>query len=144
MLSLWNPLVPERSKSDSRLSPKDYFDRLFENTFNTMARDLFTMNPLTNLGYHKNEDGTLSVALDVPGIKEEDLNIEVKDGTVRIYGETKTERSYRKISQAFSVPEGYHTDEVKAELANGVLTITLPAKQKPQPEVKKIAISSKK
>jgi HSP20 family protein len=146
MLSLLNPLFPvlDKSKSDNRISPRTYVDRLFEDSFNTMVRDLFAWSPISNLDYQKNEDGTLSVSIDVPGIRQEDLTIEIKDNTVNVKGETKTERSCRKVSQAFTIPEGYNTDEIKAELDSGILTLTLPTKHLPQPEVKKIAVTSKK
>lgn len=144
MLSLWNPFIPvTRERSDSRLSTKNYFDRLFEDTFATMTSDLFGGH-LTNIGIErkKNEDGSLSVSIDIPGIKEEDITIEVQDNVVSIKGERKTATSSYTISKSLSIPEGYSSDDIKAELTNGVLTLGLAAKQLPQKEIKKIPITS--
>lgn len=143
MLSLWNPFIPVvRERSDSRISTKNYFDRLFEDTFATMTHDLLGGH-LTSLGIEqkKNEDGSLSVSIDIPGIKEEDITIEVQDNVVNIKGERKTATSSYSVSKSLSIPEGYSSDDIKAELTNGVLTLGLAAKQLPQKEVKKIPIT---
>lgn len=143
MLTLWNPFVPVRERSDSKMSTKSYFDRLFEDSFETMTRDLFGA-PWAGIGieHKKNEDGTLAVSLDIPGIKQEDIAIEVVDNVVNINGKRKTATSSYSVSKSFSIPEGYTSDDVKAELNDGVLTLTLAAKQLPEKEVKKIPITA--
>ncbi len=144
MLSLWNPFIPVvRDRSDSRMSTKNYFDRLFEDTFATMTQDLFSGH-LTGIGIEqkKNEDGTLAVSIDIPGIKEENITIEVEDNIVHVRGERKTATSSYSVNKSLSVPEGYSSDDIKAELVDGVLTLTLAAKQLPRKEVKKIPITS--
>lgn len=144
MLTLWNPFVPvTRERSDSRISTKNYFDRLFEDSFATMTHDLFGGH-LAGIGVEqkKNEDGSLAVSIDVPGIKQEDITIEIADNMVQIKGERKTATSSYAVSKALTIPEGYSSDDVSAELIDGVLTITLAAKQLPQKEVKKIPITS--
>ena len=144
MLTLWNPFVPVvRANSDSRISTKNYFDRLFEDTFATMTHDLFGGH-LAGIGIEqkKNEDGSLAISIDVPGIKQEDIAIEITDNMVQVRGERKTATSSYSISKNLSIPEGYSSDEVKAELIDGVLTIILAAKQPIQKEVKKIPIST--
>lgn len=143
MLSLWNPLVPVASKSDSKLSMKSYFDRLFENSFETMTSDLFKI-PSIGIESKKSEDGSLLTSIDVPGIKEEDLVIEVKDSVIYIEGKRQTATSSYLVKKAFSVPEGYDTDNISAELTNGVLILKLVSKPPPTSEVKKIAITSQK
>lgn len=144
MLSLWNPFVPVvKERSDSRISTKNYFDRLFEDTFATMSQDLLGGHTI-NIGIEqkKNEDGSLSVSLDIPGIAAEDINIELQDNIVTIKGERKTATSSYTIQKSFSVPQGYSSEEIKAELVNGVLTLGLSPKEIPPKEVKKIPITS--
>ncbi len=143
MLSLWNPLIPVRERSDSGMSIKNYFDRLFEDSFATMTNDLFA-TPWGSYGveYKKNEDGSLAVAVDIPGIKEEDITIEVKNNIVDIKGKRVTATSSYAVNKSFTIPEGYTSDDVRAELVNGVLTINLAAKQLPKEEIKKIPITT--
>jgi len=143
MLSLWsNPLIPVKEKSDSRMSTKNYFDRLFEDAFSTMTQDLF---PWSSMGIEnqKNEDGSLSVNIDLPGIKAEDIAIELKNNVVSIKGKRQTTTSTYEVNRSFSVSEGYSSEDIKAELSNGVLTLTLIPKLETLQEIKKIPVISK-
>ncbi len=145
MLTLWNPFVPVRTQSDSKMSTKNYFDRLFEDTFDTAFRDLFQVPTGWGIESKKNEDGSLAVAIDVPGIKENDLIIEIDEGILTVKGERKTATSSHSIHKAFSIPEGYDTDNIAAELKDGVLNIKIANKPlSPPKEVKRIAITSQK
>lgn len=144
MLSLWNPFIPvARERSDSKISTKNYFDRLVEDSFATMTQDLFSA-PWRTIGTEskKNEDGSLSISVDIPGISEEDISIEVQDNIVNIKGARKTATSSYTVNKSFTIPEGYSSEEIKAELINGVLSLTLKGKPLPEKEVKKIPITS--
>jgi HSP20 family protein len=83
-------------------------------------------------------EGVLLVTADVPGLKKEDVKIEVTDKALVIEGERKTEekedkpgfhkveRSYGKFYREIPLPEGAKIEMAKADLTNGVLTISLP------------------
>jgi len=142
MLSLWNPLMIEKVKSDSKMSSKNYFDRLWSEPFETMFSDIFHNSGL-GMEYNKNQDGTLSVSIDIPGIPVENINIEVsEDKILTVKGERKTAKSSHSVYKSINIPEGYDMDNIKAELKNGVLTLSLTEKATPQKEVKKITITS--
>ena len=143
MLTLWNPLVSAVERSDSKISLKNYFNRLVEDSFLTMANDLFNV-PWAGLGIEnrKNEDGTITFSIDVPGIKQDDLTIEVSGNLLCIKGIRKTGVSSYQLNKSFSIPESHLADNVKAELVDGVLLLTLEAKDSSSKEIKKIPITS--
>lgn len=73
-----------------------------------------------------NENGSLNVTLEVPGIKEEDLSVNIHDdGVVTVRGETKTAFTTHTVEDTFTVPEGFRL-EPEHHLENGILTLTFP------------------
>lgn len=83
-------------------------------------------------------DDSLQIRMDVPGIKADEINIEVSGNTIRISGEHKEEKeekgkTYHRVerrsgsfSRALVLPAAVKEDKVCAECKDGVLTITLP------------------
>lgn len=83
-------------------------------------------------------DGSLQIRMDVPGIKAEEINIEVSGNTIRISGEHKEEKEEKgktfhrlerrsgSFTRALTLPAAVKEDKVSAECKDGVLTITLP------------------
>ncbi|CAO2204780.1 unnamed protein product [Urochloa humidicola] len=91
---------------------------------------------------------------DLPGVKKEEVKVEVEDGNVLVIsGERskekedkndkwhRVERSSGKFLRRFRLPENAKTDQVKAGLENGVLTVTVPKAEEKKPEVKSVEIS---
>lgn len=83
-------------------------------------------------------DGTLVVTAELPGLKKDEVKVEMTDNAVIIEGERKREhqedhkgfhrfeRSYGKFYRAIPLPEGAKTEEAKAELNDGVLKVSVP------------------
>ncbi|KAK4492861.1 hypothetical protein RD792_000186 [Penstemon davidsonii] len=91
---------------------------------------------------------------DVPGLKKEEVKVEVEEGRVlQISGERnkeqeekndkwhRVERSSGKFLRRFRLPENAKLEEIKANMENGVLTVTVPKEEVKKPEVKAIDIS---
>ncbi|KAM0914822.1 hypothetical protein ACQ4PT_011253 [Festuca glaucescens] len=91
---------------------------------------------------------------DLPGVKKEEVKVEVEDGNVLVVTGERTkekedkndkwhrvERSSGKFVRRFRLPENAKVDEVKAGLENGVLTVTVPKAEVKKPEAKAIEIS---
>ena len=91
---------------------------------------------------------------DLPGLKKEEVKVEVEDDRVlQIRGERsvekedkndtwhRVERSSGKFLRRFRLPENAKVDQVKASMENGVLTVTVPKEEVKKPDVKAIEIS---
>ena len=82
---------------------------------------------------------------DLPGLTEDDVKIEVADGTLTISGERKPahertergwyriERSFGSFSRSLTLPEGIDADAIKAEFHNGVLELRIPKPEERKP-----------
>jgi HSP20 family protein len=82
---------------------------------------------------------------DLPGLKEEDVVIEVKDNVLTISGERQAERGqtdegYYRVERAFgsfsrslTLPEGVDADQVNAEFDSGVLEVRIPKPEERKP-----------
>jgi HSP20 family protein len=98
----------------------------------------------------ENKEGYVFRA-DLPGVRDEDLEISLTGNRLVISGKREqekreqgetyyaSERSYGAFSRAFTLPDGTDPDNVKADLKNGVLQVIVPKKPEVQP--KKITIS---
>ncbi|BBH04710.1 HSP20-like chaperones superfamily protein, partial [Prunus dulcis] len=91
---------------------------------------------------------------DLPGLKKEEVKVEVADDRVlQISGERniekedkndkwhRVERSSGKFLRRFQLPENAKVDEIKAAMENGVLSVTVPKAEVKKPDVKAIEIS---
>lgn len=123
--------------------------------FRTM-RDLLRWDPFREMspmaiGFVPNVDvketpKELIFKADVPGMKEQDIEIQLTGNRLTIQGkreeEKKTEkdtyyaleRAYGSFTRTFTLPEGMDLDAVRADLAQGVLTVTVPKKAEVQPK----------
>lgn len=84
-------------------------------------------------------NGDVVVTAELPGLKKEEIKVEVTGNSLAIEGERKREhtedhegyhryeRSYGKFSRTIPLPEGAKTELAKAELTDGVLKISVPA-----------------
>jgi len=87
--------------------------------------------------YQKNDE--LTIRADLPGLKREDVSVEINDDSVTIQGERKretehehegvyrSERSYGSFYRVVPLPEGAIAEQAKATFRDGVLEITMPA-----------------
>lgn len=94
---------------------------------------------------------------DLPGLNKEEVNVEVVDDgrVLQITGERKEEKGDENVKwhrgerfrgkflRRFRLPENAKTDEVKASMENGVLTVTVPKQEPKKPERRVIEIEEK-
>jgi HSP20 family protein len=84
------------------------------------------------------QDTEMLVRAELPGIRREDLHVEMTEGRLTIHGEKRREEKINErnvlrseivhgtFSRTLSLPSGLDAEHVKAEFENGVLTVHLP------------------
>jgi HSP20 family protein len=94
----------------------------------------------------------LVTRIDLPGLKKEEVKVEVTDGYLAISGERKREeeekkeefyrceREYGSFYRAVPLPEGVKFEDVKATFADGVLEVSVPLPAKPEAKVRTVEI----
>jgi len=101
-----------------------------------------------NVNIHEEDDAFVLSAL-VPGLKADDLNIQVLDDVLHIEGEYKLDENqylmqelpHGSFSRSLRLPVSIEADSVEAKIKDGVLTLTLPKAESAKP--KRISIKSK-
>jgi HSP20 family protein len=98
------------------------------------------------------KDQRMVTRIDLPGMKKEDVKVEVTDSQLTISGERKSdteekrenyyraEREYGSFYRTIPLPEGVTVEDVKATFSDGVLEVSLPLPAKPESTVRTIEI----
>jgi HSP20 family protein len=111
------------------------------------------IRPTTFFGTHyalpvdvQAEKDDFIVRANVPGLKPEDLRVEVVDNTVTISGEISSEqkteqenyllqeRRYGQFSRSFTLPTSLNSAKAEATIENGVLVLRLPKAEEARPK----------
>jgi len=91
-------------------------------------------------------NGTYELTADLPGLKKDDIKIEIHDNVLTLRGEKKLEeekkdKNYRlceryfgEFVRTFTLPENVNKDGIEAEFKDGVLTVAIPKVEKPKPK----------
>ena len=91
------------------------------------------------------------VEVDLPGVKKEDIHVDLQDNVLTISGERKTreevketeyyklESSYGKLQRSFTLPENTDAENIEANAEDGVLEVVIPKIEKSK-KSKKITI----
>ena len=134
----------------------DEFRRSFDQ-LNTMLsdmdvgkKDVFTsFTPAVNT---REGEFAYHVEVDLPGVKKEDIDINVENNIVTLSGERKTrkelkkddyykvESEYGKFERSFSLPENTDVENIRAETTDGVLEVVIPKLEIADKQPKKIEI----
>lgn len=124
------------------------FDRAFFNTpsvFKSMDHDFVQAVELND------EEKHYLVSLDIPGVKRDEVQVEVNENVLCISGERKnefekdgySEKSYGKFSRSFKLPKNANLSELEASHEDGVLHVVIPKTDKSE-SPKKIEVKEGK
>jgi HSP20 family protein len=95
----------------------------------------------------------LVIRADLPGLRKDDIQVEITENAITIEGERRhehqeekggvyrSERSYGSFCRVVALPEGAMPDQAKANFKDGVLEITMPAPPEAVTRGRKLEIS---
>lgn len=127
------------------------FWRHMENGWNGRATAVGVFGPSTDVS--ETED-SVEVAVELPGMSEEDIDISLSGDSMTIRGEKKVEhenrrkgvymaeRAYGAFYRTIPLPPGVDSDKAEAKFKRGVLTVTLPKSPEAQAKVKRIPVKA--
>ncbi|WP_255474050.1 Hsp20/alpha crystallin family protein [Pontibacter qinzhouensis] len=108
-------------------------DRFFNESLNTRTVSAFT----PHVDACETEKG-FELELALPGIRKDDISIDFQEGKLTISGERKLERKednrryhmietqYGSFSRTFYLPDNVNPDQIKANLVDGILHVSVP------------------
>ncbi len=149
-ITRWDPFSELSSLQDrfSQLPNQPFFRALAPTGEQALTATQFA--PAVNI---YEDDTTISIEAELPGIDEKDVSINLENNVLTISGERKLEheekkenfhrieRSYGRFTRSFTLPPTVDTEDVNAEFSNGVLKITLNKKEEATPKQIKIGVT---
>jgi HSP20 family protein len=140
-LTSWTPQFP-RSFSDLEQD----FGTMLKNMFGSDMQswsELAAWSPRANIAETEND---LELTVELPGVKPEDVHVEMHDGELWVRGELKDEREekgktfhkverrYGEFRRVLPLPAEADKEKVDARLTNGVLKVMIPKTEKARPK----------
>ena len=145
-LTKWEPLYEHSSL-------RRQMERFWESFFGREAKEYYEEGFIPYLDVAENENEIL-VKVDVPGIDEKDISVNLSGDNFIIKGERKeekeekekhyhrVERSYGNFQRVVALPVSVSAEKINAEFENGVLEVHLPKKE--EAKLKEIPIKISK
>jgi HSP20 family protein len=136
---------------------QDRINRAFRESYSGGAHDdsLNTSSFAPAVDVYEDEH-QVTLKIEVPGIDEKDIDVQVENNTLTVHGERKiekeekeenyrrVERQYGSFTRTFTLPTTVDTESVSATYDKGVLKIALPKKAEAKPKQIKVNVGSEK
>jgi len=139
----------------TRIDPFRELASFFENFNGPTGKDQLTSGSFVPPVDVYEDEQSLILKLEVPGVNEEDLNVSVENDTLTVQGERKfekeekeenfhrIERRYGSFTRTFKLPNTVDAEKVDASYEKGILKITLAKRAEAKPRQIKVGIGQK-
>ncbi|MBN9004948.1 MAG: Hsp20/alpha crystallin family protein [Rhizobiales bacterium] len=147
------PVGTEHAITRRSANPISFLQHEIDRLFDGVSRGIsgFNMTNMPSMDISET-DKTLEITAELPGLEKKDVELNVADNLLTIRGEKKNEReeknkdyhlverNYGSFSRTVELPSNVKVEDITAEMANGVLKVTV---QKPvSKQVKQIEIKT--
>ncbi|HED35008.1 MAG TPA: Hsp20/alpha crystallin family protein [Gammaproteobacteria bacterium] len=155
--------VNQQNPSQSILQLHQDMNRLFDEVFNSsgfpsvgLRMPSFSgsvtsvLRPKLNIS---SDDHNYNISLELPGLKESDISVEVKNDVLTVRGTVneekedkdkhfyRIERSYGTFQRTLALPDDANADDIRASMKDGVLDLMIPRNEETASTARKIAIN---
>ena len=102
----------------------------------------------------KDMEDHYQITAELPGVKKDDIHINLEDGILTLEAESSSEdkeekegkvirqeRRYGKFMRSFNLGSDVHHEQISANFSDGILTLKAPKHVEPPPKVKRIAVN---
>ena len=134
------------SPFDQMASLREEINRLFETPLASLHRHFEFFDAWSPaLDVSEDKDNHI-VTVELPGMKKEDIEVSLHDGTLTISGERKSEkregefetsrseRFFGRFQRSFTLPKRVEFSKVQATYKDGILAVTLPKTEESKPK----------
>jgi len=147
---------PFRDLNQLQTNLSRVFPGFFAENANRLGNELTTTGNFIPAVDVLEDEHNFNLKVEVPGIEQKDLNIEVENFTLTVSGERKfekevkeenfhrIERRYGNFSRSFTLPNTVETENISADYSNGVLSVVLPKRAEAKPKQIKVQVGSAK
>ena len=149
VLTRWEPFR-DLSALQNRMN------RLFEAQYGGGREESLTTGAFVPAVDVYEDEHSIQLKLEVPGIDEKDLDIKVENNVLSVSGERKlekeekeenfhrVERRYGSFTRSFTLPSTVSTDDIQADYDHGVLKIRLAKRAEAKPKQIKVSVGGQK
>lgn len=141
------PVGTQRAVTHRDPNPLSFLQQEIDRLFDGVTRNIpgSAANSLPSMDVSET-DKAIEIAVELPGLEKKDVELNVSDNLLTIRGEKKSEReeknkdyhlverSFESFSRTVELPAGVKAEDISAEIAKGVLKVTVP---KPAPRQSK-------
>lgn len=151
------PVSAARREDDPLLALRRDVNRVFEDFWSRFDRPFAAdglaaaVGPRTDVA---ETDEAVEIAMELPGLEEKDVEVNLAGDVLTIRGEKKresthdgrgyymAERSWGAFHRMIPLPPGVDTDKAEARFRKGVLTVTLPKTEEARARVRRIEVKA--
>ena len=145
MLTRWEPFR-------DLVSFQERMNRLFQDTLGPSREELMTSGTFVPPVDIYEDEQAITLKLEVPGLEEKDIEVQLENNTLTVRGERKfekeekeenfhrIERRYGAFARSFTLPNTVDTGNVQASYENGILKIQLAKRAEAKPKQIKVSV----
>ncbi len=138
------------------VSFQERMNRLFQDTLGPSREELMTSGTFIPPVDIYEDEHAITLKLEVPGMEEKDIEVQLENNTLTVRGERKfekgekeenfhrIERRYGAFARSFTLPNTVDTGKVEASYENGILKIQLAKRAEAKPKQIKVSVGKGK